>query len=401
MGVVRRHRVIACSIALLAPAVAIGGGSAHADGPNQGAPWIVTVGDSAISGEAGRWAGNTNQSSGKVDAGGAHAYSDNAAGTAEQIPGCHRSKAAAAHIGGGVMSLNLACSGARTYTQTGSNFKPGLDWYDGPAGKSQVLMLRDFAATNNVEAVAVMIGANNFGFADIVQQCVVNWLTSPSIWKNYCYDDSSMASRFTNPAVEARTNEIAGAIANVGAAMAQAGYAPTDYKVIVTTYWSPIPRGSEIRYPESGWTRQNIGGCGVWNRDADWANDTVVAKMNQAVVNGAARSGVSNYVVLDLSRSLHGRRLCEKGVGLLEERGIPTWQGSGAVDQTEWVSQIRTVTTIFGPYQLQEGLHASYWGQMAMRNCLRLAYNSGNVRGGLCTRAANGLTNGEPRMQLS
>src|SRR5690606_23644302 len=147
--------------------------------------WIVTLGDSAISGEAGRWAGNTNGDSWRHDTG-ADAYFDNASNTAETTPGCHRSKSAEAHIGGGIFSLNLACSGARTYTQTGGDFKPGLDWYDGTAGKSQVLQLQEFASTNDVDAVTVLIGANNFGFADIVQTCVTNWLTSPSWWKNYC-----------------------------------------------------------------------------------------------------------------------------------------------------------------------------------------------------------------------
>ena len=33
---------------------------ALADGPDSGTPNVVTLGDSAISGEAGRWAGNTN-----------------------------------------------------------------------------------------------------------------------------------------------------------------------------------------------------------------------------------------------------------------------------------------------------------------------------------------------------
>ena len=36
-----------------------------------------------------------------------------------------------------------------------------------------------------------------------------------------------------------------------------------------------------------------------------------------------------------------------------------------------------------------------------MRNCLRLAYNGGSVRGGKCVRVANGLdSHGEPRMGL-
>ena len=105
--------------------------------------------------------------------------------------------------------------------------------------------------------------------------------------------------------------------------------------------------------------------------------------------------------MLDLQNALDGRRLCENTVGLLEEVGLGSWQDPGAVDRTEWVAQIRTVTTLVPPYQLQEASHASYWGQKAMRNCLRLAYNGGNVVGGRCVRAANGLNAyGEPNMTL-
>ncbi len=384
--------------------VAVGGATtaATAAAPAASPPgpsWVVTIGDSAISGEAGRWAGNTNMAPWRHDTG-ADAYFDNPSNTAETIPGCHRSKAAEVHIGG-VNSLNLACSGARTYTQTGTDFKPGLDWYDGPAGKSQVVQLQEFAATNDVDAVTVLIGANNFGFADIVQQCVTNWLTSPWWWKNYCNDDRSIRNRFTSSAVDARTNEVAGAIANVSQAMANAGYTSDDYTVIAQTYWSPIPRGNQIRSPERGWTRQSIGGCGVWNRDADWANDTAVVMMNRALTDGVVRSGIDNYVVLDMSRSLDGHRLCEQGVGLLEEVGLGAWTDAGAADVTEWVSQIRTLTTIFGPYQLQEGIHASYWGQLAMRNCLRQAYNAGAVRGGACVSAGGVNAAGEPNMALN
>ena len=264
-----------------------------------------------------------------------------------------------------------------------------------------MIELERFALEHNVKVVPVLIGANNFGFADIVQRCVTNWLTSPSWWKNYCYDDSSISSRFTNAAVEARTQEVAGALANVAAAMTNAGYSESDWTMIVQTYWSPIPPAAGIRYAESGWTRQSVGGCGVWNRDADWANNTAVVKMNQALTNGIARTGLSNYVVLDMSVALNGHRLCERGVGLLEEVGLTRWTQPGAADRTEWVSQIRTVTTIFGPYQLQEGIHSSYWGQLAMRNCLRQAYNNGAVRGGTCSSTGGVNSFGEPNMALA
>ena len=377
---------------------------ALADGPGVGTPAVATLGDSAISGEAGRWAGNTNNSASRVDALGSTAYYDTPTG--EAIKGCHRSKSAQAHIGGGVTSVNLACSGAKTSTGgtgSGADFKPGIDFYSDAQGRvGQARALQSYAATHNVKAVVLMIGANNYGFADILQTCIQDWLTSPTWFKNYCYDDSSVSSRFTSARIATETANVKGAFQNVATAMANAGYSPSQYKIIAQTYWSPIPRGAGIRYSESGYTRQTIGGCGVWNRDADWANDTVVPTFNNTVRNGLAAAGLSNAVVLDLQTSLNGHRNCESGVGLLEEVGLSSWTSPGAVDRTEWVSQVRTVTTITGPYQLQEGSHASYWGQLAMRNCLRQAYNGGAVRGGKCVIAGTGLTSrGEPNMALN
>jgi hypothetical protein len=378
---------------------------AAADGPGVGAPWVVSLGDSAISGEAGRWAGNTNNGSGLVDAGGPDAYFDNANRTAEQIPGCHRSESAAIHIGGGVNSLNLACSGARTTTSggNGSDFKPGIDFYSDANGrKGQALMLQEFAATHNVRMVSLLIGANDYGFADILQTCFLNWFFSPSWWPNYCNDDSDIRNRFTTANITAKTTAIRNAILNVRQAMANAGYADSSYTIMVHTYWSPVPNGSGNRYPQSGYSRQTIGGCGMWNRDADWANNTVVPTFNNSVRNAVAQAGLSNTRILDLTSSLNGRRLCENTVGLLEEVGIASWTSAGAVDRTEWVNQLRTTSTIFGPYQIQESVHANYWGQLAMRNCMRLAYNNGAPRGGTCVRSANGLNSfGEPRMALN
>ena len=59
-------------------------GVARAEGPGSGTPYTVSVGDSYISGEAGRWAGNTNGSSSNIDALGSTAYDDNSAGNGRQ-----------------------------------------------------------------------------------------------------------------------------------------------------------------------------------------------------------------------------------------------------------------------------------------------------------------------------
>jgi hypothetical protein len=395
------HKLI-CALATVVAACGLAA-PAMADGPGVGTPSIVSVGDSAISGEAGRWAGNTNNSSNNVDALGSTAYWDTATG--EAIPGCHRSKANEIAIGGGINSANLACSGARTYTQaysSGNDFKPGLDFYDDGAGHiGQAKALQSYATTHNVKMVTVLIGANNYGFADIVQQCVVDFLTSPTWFKDYCYDDSSVSSRFTAGNQATITTQIAGAFQNLRTAMRNAGYADNAWTLDVQTYASPLPRGSGIRYSESGYTRQSTGGCGVWNRDADWANDTAVVAMNNSARNGATQSGLTNTKIFDVSSLLNGRRLCESTVGLLEEKGLANWTVAGAADQTEWVSQIRTTSTVFGPYQLQEGLHPSYWGEKALRNCVRQAYNGGTPKGGVCTHGTGLNANGEPNATLS
>ena len=392
---------------LLSAALALGGvaltaPAASADGPGTGTPWVVTVGDSYISGEAGRWAGSSNASSSYADALGPTAYYDNAGHTAETIDRCHRSQAAEVYVGGGVNGLNLACSGARTATFTDSNgyFKPGLDFYDDGAGhQGQATMLQSFAATHNVKMVVVSIGGNDFNFGSVVQQCVQDFLASPSWFPDYCNDDSSVTSNFTSSNVAAVRARIATAYQNVRTAMRNAGYADTGWTLLVQDYPSPLPNGSGFRYSESGYTRQNTGGCGFWNNDANWANATALPTINGAEKGALTDSGVAGKV-LELSSAFNGRRLCENTVGLYEEEGLTSWTQPGAVDKTEWINQIRTVSTVSGPYFVQESLHPNYWAQLALRSCVRQAYNAGTPKGGTCSISGTGLLNGEPRMAL-
>ena len=379
---------------------------AQADGPGVGTPWVVTLGDSYISGEAGRWAGSSNVSSSYADALGPTAYYDNASGSGETIARCHRSKSAEAYIGGGVNGLNLACSGAKTSTFTDGDgrFKPGLDFYDNGAGKlGQAKMLQQFATSNNVKMVVVSIGGNDFNFGSIVQTCVTDFLTSPSWWPDYCKDDSSVTANFTSSNVTTIRGRIATALLNVRTAMRNAGYADSAWTMLVQTYPSPIPNGSGFRYSQSGYTRQDTGGCGFWNADADWANASALPTINNTVTSAISQAGISNSKTLNLASAFNGRRLCENTVGLYEEKGLTSWTQAGAVDRTEWINQIRTVTTCCSnsPYYIQESLHPNYWAQLATRSCVRQAYNGGTPRGGSCTISGTGLLNGEPRMSLS
>jgi hypothetical protein len=250
--------------------------------------------------------------------------------------------------------------------------------------------------------VAVSIGGNDFNFGDVVQTCVTDFLTSPTWWKDYCNDDSSVTSNFTSANVSAVRARIATAYQNVRTAMRNAGYADTAWTLLVQNYPSPIPNGSGFRYSESGYTRQDTGGCGFWNADADWANGTALPTINGAVTGAISTAGITNSRTLDLAAAFNGRRLCESGVGLYEEQGLTSWTQAGAVDRTEWVNQIRTVSTCCSgsPYYVQESLHPNYWAQLATRSCVRQAWNGGTPRGGSCRIAGTGLVNGEPRMSL-
>ena len=185
---VARWRATILVVALVAATSVASVAGAKADGPGSGTASVAALGDSYISGEAGRWAGNSNEESTWVDALGAHAYHDNEAHTAEVIAGCHRSLSAEIGIGGGVNSVNLACSGATTATHFGGEgeFKPGIDFYNSGGNKGQALLLQEYARAHNVKMVALSIGGNDFNFAAIVQDCLTDWLTWPSWWQNHC-----------------------------------------------------------------------------------------------------------------------------------------------------------------------------------------------------------------------
>lgn len=188
--------------------------------------------------------------------------------------------------------------------------------------------------------------------------------------------------------------------------MTGAGYSDAMWTMIVQTPPSPLPRGSGIRYSDIGFGRQATGGCGFWNDDADWANDSALPVVNSTIKAAVAGLPFENVRLLDLAAAHVGRRLCEDTVGTLDDKGLTSWRDAGAVDQTEWIAPVRAAFNgdHFGdsaPYQMQESFHPNYWGELALRNCLRLVYNNGAVQGGTCVIDHAGLNAaGEPQMKL-
>ena len=396
-----KHPARRALFAALAVAVAVSGltaPAAHA-APPSGDGWVVSVGDSYISGEAGRWAGNSSDPA-QTDALGDAAYRD--AGPSETIVGCHRSSSAEIRIGQ-AQALNLACSGAKTATSWNSSghFKPGLDFYrDGAGNIGQALALQNFASANRVRMVVVSVGGNDLGFAGIIATCVSKFMTSPWWSPSYCKDSATVATNFSATNRAAVASRIGTSLANVAKAMTAAGYAPGEYSLVVQNYVSPLPRSADISYSESGFSRQSTYGCGFWNADLDWASGTAVPAINSSIAAGITASGVDGVQTLDVASLFSGHELCADTTKKLNSTALADWRSAGAADVSEWINEIRTASTAFSDYYIQESLHPNYWGQLALRNCLRQVYNDGAVRSGSCTAEAGLTSAGEPAVTV-
>ncbi len=222
-----------------------------------------------------------------------------------------------------------------------------------------------------------------------------------------------MEARFGDSMVTAVKAYLVRAYGDIVGAMRDANYPDDHWSLLVQTYPSPLPPGGDIRYDQPGMRRFN-NGCPFWNEDADWANDTALplinTTINAAVAEFSAAYPTIDVHVLDVSQALIGHRLCEDTVGLVgTDESVTSWSNAGASDDSEWVAQIRGIWSEGGllplpgsVYFKNESFHPNYWGQLALRNCLRQAWNNGSVRGGTCEYMQDGLGSfGEPQMILT
>ncbi|CCK25652.1 hypothetical protein BN159_1273 [Streptomyces davaonensis JCM 4913] len=328
--------------------------------PSSGPTAIVSLGDSYISGEAGRWRGNSLNNSGSRDGSDrawtgstydpTRVYGDTAAN------GCHRSDSAEVNsaTGTGVQTVvNLACSGATTANvfRSASGGQP----YKGETPQAD--RLAAVAASHDVKAIALSVGGNDLGFAAIIEKCAKDYI----VWYSYCHDDQQ-------PVVDAKIDTVMAGVAKsideIRAVMTTAGYSAGSYRIILQSYPSPIPRGAENRYSESGWSRVSTGGCPFWNKDSDWARDSLVPQLATRLRQVATAKGVE---FLDLRDMLQGREVCAKASQLVTSTQSPSATSS------EWARWIDSNETQ-GP--VQESMHPNYYGQLGQGRCLTLAYTA-------------------------
>ncbi|MFJ5552056.1 GDSL-type esterase/lipase family protein [Streptomyces sp. NPDC093225] len=374
----RRLTAAVCTLPLLVGAlVAAGSGPATAS-PGNGPTAFVSMGDSYISGEAGRWKGNSLTNSGSRDGTdrawvSGSTYDPSRVYGATAANGCDRSDSAEVNGAGGSVQkvINLACSGAVS-DNVFRSANGGVS-YKGEAPQAD--QLAAVAAANDVKAIALSIGGNDLGFADIITTCASDYI----VWYSYCYDDQQTA---VDSKIDGVMTKVGKAIDEIRAVMSTAGYSSSSYRIVLQSYPSPIPRAAENRYSESGWSRVNSGGCPFWNRDSDWARDSLVPQLAGRLKAVAAAKGAQ---FLDLRDMLQGREVCAKSSKLVSATS------PASATTSEWARWIDSSET---QGKVQESMHPNHFGQLALQRCLALAYAQSATASNSCRNTAGSDASG-------
>ncbi|WP_327092188.1 GDSL-type esterase/lipase family protein [Nonomuraea sp. NBC_01738] len=337
---------------------------------------IISVGDSFISGVAGRWQGNGPGGNEAGDDWGTDRAAYNCdfdyttcdhddtriyGTTANGGKGCLR--ADSAEIYGITASsvdraINLACSGAETV-----NLKPagsGGLWWKGEAPQGD--QLRRFAHRSEVALVVVNIGGNDVGFRDIIKSCIKRFLFHyPGL--DHCNRAQKETLENGLAATAPRLKEAIRAIRQV---MTDAGYSGGDYRLVVQSYPNPVAPGDKNRYPESNVPRYRDGGCPVFNDDSDWVKDTVVPDLAQMIKKTAKDLNVDYLEVRNL---FSGHEVCSTDA----KQSTSANRAVGG-NQGEWARFLDYRETQGG--FVDESVHPNFYGQQALGACLDKVYDS-------------------------
>ncbi|WP_330299351.1 GDSL-type esterase/lipase family protein [Streptomyces sp. NBC_00503] len=370
---VRRLAGIGMALPLAAGALVAGGAGTAVAGPGSGPTAVVSMGDSYISGEAGRWKGNSLTNSGSrtgTDRGWVSGSTyDPSKVYGATAGGCDRSDSAEVKSAGAIadVAVNLACSGATS--ENVFRASNGGVAFKGEAPQAD--QLAAVAANNNVKVIALSIGGNDLGFADIIKECAYDFV----LWNSYCYDDQQSVVDQKMDAVMANVGK---SVDEVRTVMRGAGYADSSYRIVLQSYPSPIPRGTENRYTQSDWSRLNSGGCPFWNKDSDWARDSLVPQIADRIRGVAAAKGVQ---FLDLRDMMQGREVCAKASKQV------TTAAPASAKTSEWARWIDSSET---QGLVQESMHPNYFGQLAAGRCLALVVAQPASGGFGCKNTAGG-----------
>ncbi|MEV7121708.1 ricin-type beta-trefoil lectin domain protein [Kitasatospora griseola] len=352
-----------------------------------GNPAIVSMGDSFISGEGGRWAGNALTSASNGNVWGTDRGIDvyKAEGNTSYDSGgnrCDRSTSAeikTAALPYAVDRYNLACSGAETKDILTEEFK---------GEQPQINQLAALAANHehSIRAVVVSIGGNDLKFSDILRACISYYIMPVG---RDC--QASQSAEFTQRLAALQTSA-GNVIDRVRTTMRDNGYNDSQYELILQSYPSPLPRSGDYRHEQGGMTvsgtRYTADGCPFSDDATNWANDVVLPRIT-ATLQAIALS--RNTVFLDLSQSFNGHELCNRSANQAVQGTQPP--AAGTAEWVRWVPYL--LVAAGGQGDQQEAIHPNYFGQLALGSCLsgtlnRRAADHRTTWGYQCTYAGTG-----------
>ncbi|MDQ6744481.1 MAG: GDSL-type esterase/lipase family protein [Actinomycetota bacterium] len=250
--------------------------------------------------------------------------------------------------------VNIACSGAVTK----NIFRTSSGGVGQNGELPQADQLSMVARQTKVRLVVLSIGGNDLGFSSIVNACLQAYETFGAP----CQPSQQAAIDAKFPTAMANVGK---AIDEIRAVMQSAGYSRSAYRMVLQSYPSALPRGSEIRVPEIDHNaRTNIDGCPVYNSDATWARDSVVSQISNGL-NSVAASRSAQF--LDLRDLLQGREMCSVSTRLAD----PTHPPSATT--SDW-ARFLNLSAVETQGQLQETFHPNSYAQRALGKCLSLIY---------------------------
>ncbi|QCX74663.1 Cytolethal distending toxin subunit B precursor [Streptomyces sp. YIM 121038] len=351
---------------------------AAADEDACGVDTIVSMGDSFISGEGGRWAGNadpTSRTAGSAwgtdraaikcnddDTRCEHDLTTVYGDTSYQGGnGCDRSDVA--EIRGGDIygipperRINIACSGAETKHVRSVGLK---------GEEPQVQQLRALAGSHDIKVIALSIGGNDLDFSGVLKRCA----------RRFMFNQGACHGGEEGPLKEKLAGlkgSVEGTVDAIRSAMRAAGREDGDYTLVIQSYPSPLPRAEDMRETGDTYARYSKAGFPFYDEDATWTNRTVVPKIADALKGAAIEK---KAVFLDLGRALSGHELNSKHAKLADENNSRQSPLSANVAEwVRWVDHLPDLPNLPGSRkpqgEVQEFVHPNAFGQQALSECL-------------------------------
>jgi hypothetical protein len=389
-----RGRVAVCVLAAIA---LMGAGSAAATSASGGSgttrvqeagqnakarPTVaVSLGDSFISGEGGRWQGNiAMQYTSSTDMWGTDRACAPTGVCGPKDPtrvygssyinpdsgkenGCHRSDVAEIRSADLAVDqrVNLACSGAVTRDVLPKS--AGGEWFKGE--KPQADQLADLADQSQIKLVQLSIGGNDLGFSEVIKGCIKTYLmkVTPYCWKSW---DATVKERLRDQVLP-RVKDTVKAIQGI---LDKHGHPVGSYVFALQSYPSPVPQAASYRYPEGAGVfsdRYQKGGCPFYNQDTDWARRTVVPAIAETLEKAADETGIA---YLDLQWAFDGHEVCNTATQL--PTSANTLANPVPGKNAEWMRFLSEgpIQTPYAQGQQEESFHPNSYGQKALGKCL-------------------------------